>query len=200
MLRDVHNIIFRKIPSIYFSIISGVKLNLTHEIRGRIIIQRRKFWYPDYRNRGTLTIGDSFRCNNLPHTNSVGLIQRCVFNYVARGSQIIIKDNVGISGSTVKASKKVVIGNNVMIGSGCLISDSDSHPLNFMDRRNKEHDKIKAQSIHIGDDVFIGARTIILKGVTIGDRTVVGAGSVVSKSLPPDSVAAGNPCKVLKQL
>ena len=200
MLRDLYKLIFRTIPSIYYALISGFKVNLSHEIRGRIIIQKRKFWYPDYRNRGTLIVGEKFRCNNLSHTNSIGLIQRCVFNYASRGSQIIIKNNVGISGSTIKASKKVVIGNNVMIGSGCLISDSDSHPIDFLDRRNGKHDKIKARSIHIGDDVFLGARTIVLKGVKIGDRTVVGAGSVVSKSLPSDSVAAGNPCKVLKRL
>ena len=55
-------------------------------------------------------------------------------------------------------------------------------------------------SIVIEDDVWVGAHSIILKGVTIGARSIIGAGSVVTKSIPADCVAAGNPCKVLKSL
>lgn len=58
----------------------------------------------------------------------------------------------------------------------------------------------KKAGITIGNDVLIGTRCIILKGVTIGDRTIIGSGSVVTKSIPSDCVAAGNPCKVIRNI
>lgn len=81
------------------------------------------------------------------------------------------------------------------------IYSSDFHSLNYMDRRDhKEADCQNRNSapVVIGDDCFIGAGTIILKGVVIGCRTIVGAGSVVTKSLPEDCIAGGNPCKIIK--
>lgn len=149
---------------------------------------------------GTLTIGKGFKCNNTIKSNSIGLIQPCVFNIMTTGSQIIIGDNVGISGSTICARNQIVIGNNVLIGSGCIITDSDAHPLNWEDRREEISNNIKSAPVIIGDDVFIGARSIILKGVEIGDKAVVGAGSVVTKNVPANTIVAGNPAVVVKEL
>lgn len=61
-------------------------------------------------------------------------------------------------------------------------------------------DNIKSAPITIEDDVWIGAHCIILKGVTIGARSIIGAGSVVTKSIPPDCIAAGNPCKIISRM
>ena len=148
---------------------------------------------------GTLQIGSDFKCNNKVKSNSIGLIQPCVFNISTPGSRIIIGDNVGISGSTICATESVSIGDNVLIGSGCLISDSDAHPLDWRDRKENRNDNTLHSPVHIGNDVFIGARCIILKGVTIGDRAIIGAGSVVACDVPPDSMVAGNPAKVVKK-
>lgn len=148
---------------------------------------------------GKMSIGKNFKCNNKVTSNSIGLIQPCVFNIETPGSRILIGDNVGISGSTICATKSVTIGNNVLIGSGCIITDTDAHPVDWRERR--EGNKNKASSpVVIGDDVFIGARSIILKGVTIGDRSVIGAGSVVVKDVPADCVVAGNPAKIIKTI
>lgn len=84
--------------------------------------------------------------------------------------------------------------------------DSDAHNLDYRIRASKELiDKIskdvltaKTAPIVIEDDVLIGTRCIILKGVTIGARSVIGSGSVVTKSIPPDCIAVGNPCRVIK--
>ena len=200
ILRKLYTKIFKTIPTFYFSIISGIQYDHSHSISGKIRIIKRHFYYPNFKNRGKLFIGSNFKCNNKLLSNSIGLIQPCIFNIVTPGSRLIIGDNVGISGSTIKATKLVKIGNGVMIGSGCLIADSDSHPIHYEDRMADNHHKTKSNPIIIEDNVFIGARSIILKGVTIGEGAVIGAGSVVSKTVPPFSICAGNPAKVLKYL
>lgn len=120
--------------------------------------------------------------------------------FAAPNAYINIGDNVGISSASIWASKSITIHNNVNIGGDCIIMDTDAHNLNHKIRRIPEKDSITAHSapIVIEDDVLVGTRCIILKGVTIGARSIIGAGSVVTKSIPPDSIAAGNPCKVIR--
>ncbi len=89
-----------------------------------------------------------------------------------------------------------------MVGGNVRIFDHDFHSLDFRHRRkgggDSEH--IKSAAVIIEDDVFIGANAIILKGVHIGARSVVGAGSVVtSKDIPPDSLIIGNPARIVKR-
>ena len=151
-------------------------------------------------NNGKIIIGDNFKCNNKVTSNSIGLIQPCVFNISSSGSRIIIGNNVGISGSTINATTTITIGDNVMIGSGCLITDTDSHPLHWKDRLEERNELTRRAPITIEDDAFIGARSIILKGVTIGKGAVIGAGSVVSKDVPPFAIVCGNPAKIVKTL
>lgn len=190
------------IPTMWYCWISGLKYQKGWILNGRAIIIKKK-WISRTLNQtenGVLQIGKDFACNNKVKSNSIGIIQPCVFNIGSEGSRITIGNNVGISGSTICAVKSVTIGDNVLIGSGCLITDTDAHPLDYNDRRNRKNDRILSDSIVIGNDVFIGARSIILKGVTIGDRAIIGAGSVVSKDIPADCIAAGNPVRVIKVL
>lgn len=91
------------------------------------------------------------------------------------------------------------IGNNVKIEGCVLITDTDAHPMDYMARRSS-NEGTKSAPVVIEDDVWVGAHCIILKGVTIGARSIIGAGSVVTKSIPADCVAAGNPCRVIKNL
>lgn len=93
----------------------------------------------------------------------------------------------------------VAIGDNVKIGACVLITDTDAHPLDYLARRSS-NEGTKSAPIVIEDDVWIGAHSIILKGVTIGAGSIIGAGSVVTKSIPAVCVAAGNPCRVIKLL
>lgn len=90
---------------------------------------------------------------------------------------------------------KVKIGNNVLIGPHVMISTA-THPTTPLERRETEFGK----DITIGNDVWIGGNVSILPGVIIGDNCVIGAGSVVSKNIPDNSVAVGNPCKVIKSV
>lgn len=85
---------------------------------------------------------------------------------------------------------------------GTILMDSDAHSLSYVDRRESVQDMKNRidKEIVVNDDVLIGANSIILKGVHIGARSVVGAGSVVTKDVPSDCIVAGNPAKVIKGL
>jgi len=111
---------------------------------------------------------------------------------IQRGASIIIGENCGLSGTVIAAAKKIVIGKNVKCGANTLITDSDWH----QDDPRSGSDK----SVFIGDNVWLGYGVKILKGVSIGDNSLIGACSVVTKDIPENVIAAGNPCRVIKQL
>lgn len=201
-MRQIYRFLIQIIPTIWWCLLSGMKYQRGWRVKGRVRIIK-KSWFTClmlHESNGTLIIGKNFACNNKVTSNSIGLIQPCVFNISLAGSKLEIGDNVGISGSTICASNSVTIGNNVLIGSGCLITDTDAHPIDWRDRREGYNEKTGIAPVKIGNDVFIGARCIILKGVTIGDRSVIGAGSVVVKDVPADCIVAGNPAKIVKDL
>ena len=130
--------------------------------------------------------------------NPIGVIQP-VFLRVEANAYLKMGDDVGISGSSISVAQEIIIGSEVLIGSGALIMDNDMHQLNPVNRRYST-ENIAAAPVRIGDNVFIGARAIILKGVTIGDGSVIGAGSVVASDIPSMCIAVGNPAKVIRRL
>jgi len=106
----------------------------------------------------------------------------------------------GISDIVVDLSRPclIEIGNNVAITRGVILL---THGYDWMVLRNLHHEIIASSGkITIEDNVFIGMRAIILKGVRIGENTIIGAGSVVTRDIPPNSVAAGNPARVICSL
>lgn len=143
---------------------------------------------------GRIRIGKNFTACSLPWRNALGVQQPVMCRTVAPGAELVIGDDVGMSGCTVSAAKSIQIGNRVTIGSGALIMDSDYHPLNPLDRQ-RSSTKGKCRPVVIRDDVFIGARAIITKGVTIGEAAVVAAGAVVVHDVEPWTIAGGNPAK-----
>lgn len=139
----------------------------------------------------TIVIGDNFTCVSI--INESNLIKRpCTIQTNMPNAKIEIGDNVGISGGIIACFKNIKIGDNVKIGGNCSIFDGDFH----LDDPRAGIPK----PIIIGNNVWIGYSTIILKGVHIGENTVIGAGSVVTKDIPANCVAAGSPCRVIKQL
>lgn len=114
-------------------------------------------------------------------------------------SLLIIGDNVNINNMfCAVAFDSIVIKNDVVIGVNCSIIDSDGHNLNS-DLRN-DFESVEGKSILIEENVFIGDNVTILKGVTIGKNSVIGNSSVVTKNIPENSIAVGNPCSVIKKL
>ncbi len=121
--------------------------------------------------------------------------------FVRRGGVFVMGDNSGMNGCLIYCAEKIIIKNNVKIGGGTRISDSNHHSLNYLERRTERNSEYtKTAPIIIEDDVFIGANCYIGKGVRIGARSIVAAGSVVVKDVPQDCVVGGNPCKIIKKM
>lgn len=168
-------------------------------------LSKRVPWQPDWviiglplirvTRSSKLTIGKRFHATSRSTKNSIGLSQPVILTAYGSNSRIVIGDDVGISGCSITAHSSVVIGSRVLVGSGALITDNDAHPIHPEGRRYSE--KFLSAPVIIGDDVFIGARAIILKGVTIGNGAVIGAGAVVAKDVPPYGIAVGNPARVI---
>lgn len=134
--------------------------------------------------------------------NSYGGHSWCSFCkfVVLKNADLTIGNNTGLNGVMIFCSTKVTIGNDVKIGGNTRITDTNHHSLDFIIRRDVKKDAENAISspVEIGNDVFIGANCYIGKGVSIGDRTIIAAGSVVIKSIPSDCIAGGNPAKVIR--
>ena len=135
----------------------------------------------------------SFRSDRT--SNKIGLMRRCIVSTLSENAEIIIGDNCGFSGVSIGAAKRIIIGSNVMIGANCLITDTNWH--NIIPEMRHQDDP-KPGKIIIGNNVFIGYGSIVLKNVYIGDNSVIGAGSVVMNNIPENVIAAGNPCQVIK--
>lgn len=148
---------------------------------------------------GSITIGDDFYMSNGDHINPISSNLQGTFFTDNPMAKIKIGNNVGMSSTRMWISNGLTIGNNVKIGACVLLMDTDSHPIDYKVRR-VSNERVKSAPIVIEDDVWIGAHSIVLKGVTIGARSIIGAGSVVTKSIPADCIAAGNPCKVIRNL
>ena len=150
---------------------------------------------------GGIIFGNNLCMNNGMQANRIGYNTPCVFR--AECGSIIIGDNVQMSQTTLIAkSADIVIGDNVKLGGGVKVYTTDFHCIDYIKRRNPKIDmqERKCCNVSIGDDCFIGAGVIILKGVNIGARSTIGAGSVVTKDIPADCIAAGNPCKIIHRI
>jgi len=125
-------------------------------------------------------------------------------------SKIIIGNNTFIGGgSLVDCIISISIEDDVLISHGCILADSDNHSTRYSTRKKDladwkkgTHDWSTTESspIKIDRGSWIGMKSIILKGVTIGEGAIVGAGSVVTKDVPPYTIVAGNPAKIIREI
>lgn len=127
------------------------------------------------------------------HTsNLIGINRPCMISTLKEGATINIGANCGFSGTVIGCANRVEFGDNVMCGANTLINDTDWHT----DDPRTGPD----EPVIIGSGVWLGVNVTVMKGVTIGENTLVAAGSVVTKSLPANVIAGGVPAKVLRQL
>lgn len=147
-----------------------------------------------------LTIADNVIFRNRIIDNYVGLNKKSTICVLDKG-RLSIGSNSGFSNVSIYCAYEINIGSYCNFGGNCFIWDTDFHELDYLERRkNLNSSLIKKSPIFIGDDVFVGANCIILKGVKIGNRSIIGAGSVVSKSIPDDEIWAGNPIKFVRKI
>lgn len=132
------------------------------------------------------------------------------------GSIIFDKENASVSigkrvfmNGIIVAAEKVEIGDDVLISWGVTITDHNSHSISFSQRSadvvnwmngNKDWKFVKIAPVKIGSKVWIGFNSIILKGVTISEGAVIGAGSVVTKDVSPWTIVAGNPARLIREI
>jgi acetyltransferase-like isoleucine patch superfamily enzyme len=150
---------------------------------------------------GSCSIGRNLRMNNGIHGNPIGCYNRCTF-FVDKGARLVIGSNLGISQAAIICHLSIKIGDNVKIGGGASIYDTDFHSIDPELRINPKTDFINKQKLEvvIEDNVFIGAHATILKGVCIGKNSIIGASSVVTKNIPANEIWAGNPAKFIRNV
>lgn len=139
-----------------------------------------------------IKIGDNCIFNSSKISNLIGVKTPCIFSISKRGGNIVIGNNCGFSGTIIRAASSIRLGNNVRCGSNTVIYDNDGHSNDPRSGSDKP--------IMIGNNVWLGYGVKVLKGVTIGENSLIGAGSIVTKDIPANVVAAGNPCRVIKQI
>ena len=142
----------------------------------------------------------------------------CQIYFESGVGKVDIGNRVYIGGSTLICRSRIEFGDNIFVAWGVYFYDHDSHSMDYQDRqrditqqledyrngesfiKNKNWDVVNSAPITICDNAWIGLNAIILKGVTIGEGAIVGAGSVVTKSAPSWTLVAGNPARVIKEL
>ena len=146
---------------------------------------------------GRIRIGRGVVINSSFESNPVGG-ERTALCFKGPNALIEIDDYAGMSNVMIAAYAHVYIGKYVALGAGCKVMDTDFHPLDPDERRRNVN--IPHRPVRIEDDAFIGTNAIILKGVTIGRASVVAAGAVVAKSIPPGEIWGGNPARFIRKL
>lgn len=183
----------KKIKGLVFPY-KGTKLRLGKnsklEIGNKLIINSNKLFnsqketYFDIRKNAEVKIKNSF---DIFYNGDI-----CVFE----NAKLEIDSGYMNAGSQIRCQKHIKIGKNVAISRNVMIWDTDAHKIVYEDGR----ESTVKQEVIIGDNVWIGNGSIILKGVRIGDNVVVGAGSIVNKDIPSDCIAVGNPVKVIRKI
>ena len=196
VLRRIERIVNGKLSTWHLKVrmkFYGIKYGRDIRADGRVIIHVTR--------RGRISFWDNVIVNSCNHSNLVGRTNPAIFQCFDDGS-ISVGANSGLSFPVISSKVGVYIGEYVKMGGNVRVFDHDYHALNYAERRDPLADRpnCKSAPVRIGDDVFIGANSIILKGVEIGDRSIIGAGSVVSRSVPADEIWAGNPARKIRSI
>jgi acetyltransferase-like isoleucine patch superfamily enzyme len=149
--------------------------------------------------RSRIVLGDRVVLCSDSRRTALGVTRPVVLRTLCENAELSIGRDVGLSGTVICAATRVTIGDNCLIGANVTIADTDFHPLAAEGRRYSADVGLSAPVVLAGNN-FIGANSTILRGVTIGLDAIVGAGSVVTRSIPPGAIAAGNPARVVGQV
>ena len=152
-----------------------------------------------FRENGRLVLGNNVSLKSNKNTYHLHMYAPVKLMADRKDAVIEIGDNTRINGSCIHAYKKISIGKNCLIAANCQIFDGNGHDLSFPDVGNRINTVGDAREIRIEDNVWIGANSMVLPGVTIGYGAVIAAGSVVHKDIPRMCLAGGNPVQIIKR-
>ena len=164
-------------------------------LRGRVLLQGRPL--VSVAKNSEMIWEEGVNIASAVRANPLGNFQPSVLRTLAPGARLHLGPHVGMSASVICAGWCIEIGEGTIMGAGAMVLDNDFHAPSGEWGWATEH-RAGAKPIRIGRGVFIGTRAIVLKGVTIGDRAVIGAGAVVTKDVPDYGVAAGNPARIIR--
>ena len=185
LLVDIPDILYNRFLLYYRNVTYATYPN----IRGRLFLQ----------GKGVLRLGREVSVNSGRLANPIGGDTRATL-YIAPKAILEIDSLTGISNCAIICNQYIKIGKYVKIGGSVKIYDTDFHSLHFEKRMKRDTDIPISKPVIIEDHCFIGAHSIILKGVTIGEKSIIGAGSVVTKSIPSGEIWGGNPAKFIKKI
>lgn len=177
------------IPFVWWRL-RGIEIGTDWRCYGMPIIQKHR--------QSTMQIGKRMNLRSTVTSNPLGPNHAVIISTRRAESTLMIGDDFGMTGGSLVVDEQITIGNRVWVGANTIITDTDFHPLDADVRAVRPLDA-KTAPIIIENDVFIGMNALILKGVTIGERSVIGAGSVVTHNVSANSIVAGNPARVIRQ-
>lgn len=189
-LESVVNKIKSKIYKFKLHEINGLKINGKITVLGKPIIT--------IRNDASIVIDDNVTLNSINLGYHVNMHSPVKLFADRKNAYIHVGENTRIHGSCIHAYNRIIIGKNCLISANCQIFDGHGHDLSFDDVKNRINTKGGSKPIIIHDNVWICINSIILPGVTIGEGSIIAAGSVVTNDVPPFTVAGGNPAKTIK--
>ena len=186
--------LLRQLPSLLWLLelkIRGLQISSPVRLFGHPICSR----YPG----SVISLGSHVTLDSSARANPLGGSSPCVLRTMTSTARLTLGDRVGLSSSIIVAGNSIEISEDTILGAGSMVLDNDFHVSGHGFSWLTEYSK-NSKPVKIGRGCFIGARSIILKGVTLGDRVVIGAGSVVTKDIPAYSVAAGNPARIVRTI
>ncbi len=169
--------------------VNGIKWGTGWRLYGVPVIQRHR--------ESAMVFGPRLQLRSTLRSNPLGPNHPVFLTTWQAGAALKVGANFGMTGGVICAAESITIGDRVAIGANTTIIDTDFHPLDARWRQEHPADA-RTAPIVIEDDVFVGMHCLILKGVRLGQGCVIGAGSVVTRDVPPGMIAAGNPAQVLK--
>lgn len=160
----------------------GIKYGNNCRFRGNVIFYLGR--------NSSISIGNYCTFNSNSRFNFRGINHDCIIQ-ATKGGIIKIGNHFGGSGVSIVSSLSVTIGNNVLCGTNVMIGDRNDH--------EERYPEWQPLPVVIGDNVWIGMNSIVMRGVTIGDNVIIGANSLVTKDIPANVIAVGSPCKIIRE-
>ncbi|MCH3883135.1 MULTISPECIES: acyltransferase [Tenacibaculum] len=189
-----------KITTFFWMLVYPLRLKLKQNIFLSGKIKTKGLPYIHVKNKSKIFIGENVTLNSSNFGYHINLHTYVKLLADGKESEIHIGDNTRIHGSCIHTQSKISIGKNCLIAANCQIIDNNGHQTLMKDPENRIHTTDTPKPITIKDNVWIGANSFILPGVTIESGSVIAAGSIVSKDVPKNVIIGGVPAKILKTL